>query len=311
MSTALQEQNQEDDKLSTQLSRRQIEAHQWNALKRSLFPDASNDSVLMYIDYCKARGLDIMKRPAHIVPMKYKDGDDWKWRDVVLPGIYEYRMTAHGTGEYLGHSEPEYGDPVTEYGVKAPEWCAMTMYRWNAKAERQVEFPVKVYFREVCATYYDREANEHVANARWKKAPVQMLTKCCEAAGLREAFPSEIGSEPTYEEMQGHNAPVEVNQAPQRTESALKDRLTATSNEPEPQAPQEPLEPATDEPEPPQDDGAPTLEDVLADVKKAKTTEDLAAAIASSEHLAEDEIEKVRAEYQKKVKALNRKKNDD
>jgi hypothetical protein len=44
------------------------------------------------------------------------------------------------------------------------------------------------------------------ANARWSKAPVQMLTKCAEAAALREAFPDELGGQQTAEEMDGQRA---------------------------------------------------------------------------------------------------------
>jgi hypothetical protein len=54
-----------------------------------------------------------------------------------------------------------------------------------------------VYFTEVVALKDGRP------NERWAKAPIQMLTKCCEAAGLREAFPDEFGGEATAEEMDG------------------------------------------------------------------------------------------------------------
>ena len=74
----------------------------------------------------------------------------------------------------------------------------MTFYRWNVAAAQRVEFPVTVYFREVVATKSGGQAN-----ARWSKAPIQMLTKCTEAAGLREAFPDEFGGEVTAEEMDG------------------------------------------------------------------------------------------------------------
>jgi phage recombination protein Bet len=155
----------------------------------------------MVWDYCVARKLDPLKKPCHIVPMEVKVGNGYEWRDVVLPGIYEHRTTAQRTGQYLGHSKAVYGPELEVRGVKAPEWCEMTMYRWNAVSGQRVEFPVTVFFREVVAT--NREGKP---NARWSKAPIQMLTKCTEAAGLREAFPDEIGGEPTAEEMDGQRA---------------------------------------------------------------------------------------------------------
>lgn len=187
------------------VARRGITEAQWRTLKNNLFPGAHGESVLMVWDYCLARKLDPMKKPCHIVPMRVKQGDDYVYRDVVMPGIYEYRTTAIRTGFYMGHSKPEYGPEIEHMGVKAPEWCAITVYRWSPAASCKVEFPVTVYFRECVATKWDKKAGEHTVNERWTKAPIQMLTKCTEAAGLREAFPDELGGEPTAEEMEGHS----------------------------------------------------------------------------------------------------------
>lgn len=188
--------------LPAPVARRNITEAQWRTLMNSLYPGAKGESVLLVWDYCAARKLDPLKKPCHIVPMEVKVGDNkYEWRDVVMPGIYELRTTAQRTGDYLGHSEPAYGEEVEIKGVKAPAWCAMSMYRWHAESKTKVEFPVRVFFKEVVATKRDGSPN-----ARWSKAPIQMLTKCCEAAGLREAFPDEIGGEHTAEEMDGQRA---------------------------------------------------------------------------------------------------------
>lgn len=190
------------------VARRGISEVQWRTAMNSLFPGAKGESVLMVFDYCMARKLDPLKKPCHIVPMRVKVGpgkDDYAMRDVVMPGIYEYRTTATRTGEYLGHSKPVYGPVVEVLGVTTPEYCEMTVYRWNAAAKRRCEFPVMVYFRECVATKKDWNTKEIVVNERWSKAPIQMLTKCTEAAGLREAFPDELGGEHTAEEMEGQN----------------------------------------------------------------------------------------------------------
>lgn len=177
---------------------RGISEAQWRTLCDSLYPGAKPESVLMVIDYCAARKLDPLKKPCHIVPMKVRDGKtgEYAWRDVVMPGIYEYRTTAHRTGLYLGHSAPEYGPTADKFGVKAPEWCAMTFYRLGPHAQR-IEFPVRRLFAEVVNLKDGR------ANDRWSRAPVQMLEKCLEAAGLREAFPEEFGGEQTADELDG------------------------------------------------------------------------------------------------------------
>lgn len=191
-------------------TRRGITESQWRMLF-NLYPGALPESALMVWDYCKTRGLDPMKKPCHIVPISVKNArtGNYEWRDVVMPGIYEYRITAHRTGLYNGHSEPEFGEDVKFAGVTAPAWCAMTALRFNPKTGKEMSFPVKVYFREVVATKRDGNANE-----RWCRAPIQMLTKCAEAAALREAFPEEFGGEPTEEERAGDEPKVTVEPPP-------------------------------------------------------------------------------------------------
>lgn len=202
------------------IARRGVSEAQWRTLANNLFPGAASESVLMVIDYCLARKLDPMKKPCHIVPMSVKNTKTGKyeWRDVVMPGIYEYRITAMRTGNYLGHSRPEFGPDIQIGGTTAPEWCEMTFYRRDGTA--RIEFPVRVYFSEAVGLKDGRP------NERWNKAPRQMLTKCCEAAGLREAFPDEFGGEATAEELDGQrdiDAPRQVSTvAPARRLSATE-----------------------------------------------------------------------------------------
>jgi phage recombination protein Bet len=181
------------------VARRGISEAAWRTLMNNLYPGAKAESVLMVWDYCVARKLDPLKKPCHIVPMNVGS----EWRDVVMPGIYEYRTTATRTGEYMGHSKPEYGEQIEYLKVKAPEYCDITVYRWNKLAHMKAEFPVRVKFVEIVATAKDKKTGDPYVNARWTKAPEQMLTKCTEAAGLREAFPDELGGTHTEEEMVG------------------------------------------------------------------------------------------------------------
>ena len=192
-------------KLPGPVERRGISEAQWRTLSNNLFPGASSESVIMVWDYCIARKLDPLKKPCHIVPMRVKDSKsgDYVWRDVVMPGIYEYRTTANRTGLYLGHSKPVYGPVVECFGVAAPEFCEFVVYKWNPEAKQRAEFPVEIRFSEVVATKKDKQTGKEYANDRWGRAPQQMLTKCAEAAALREAFPDELGGTHTVEEMEG------------------------------------------------------------------------------------------------------------
>jgi phage recombination protein Bet len=214
MTTALEK--PQTPTLPEPVARRGITEAQWRTLMNSLFPGAKGESVLLVWDYCKARNLDPLKKPCHIVPMEIKVGSAYEWRDVVMPGIYELRTTAQRTGEYLGHAKPTYGEVVEHAGVTAPVSCDFTVYRWNQLAGQRAEFPVTVYFAEVVATKRDGKAN-----ARWSKAPIQMLTKCAEAAALREAFPDELGGQQTAEEMDGQRA-IDVTPAPKPSPALVK-----------------------------------------------------------------------------------------
>lgn len=200
----------DEPQLPAPVSRRGITEPQWRTLMNSLFPGAKAESVIMVWDYCAARKLDPLKKPCHIVPMQIKNAEgDYIWRDVVMPGIYEYRTTATRTGLYLGHSKPEYGPETDFLGVKAPAWCELVIYRWNPEAKMRAEYPVRVKFAECCGTAKDRKTADQYVNGRWSKAPEQMLTKCTEAAGLREAFPDELGGTHTAEEVQDQ-APIDI-----------------------------------------------------------------------------------------------------
>lgn len=195
----------QEPKLPPAVQRRGINDAQWRTLMNNLFPGAKGESVLMVWDYCMARKLDPLKKPCHIVPMRVKSGDDYVWRDVVMPGIYEYRTTAVRTGQYLGHSKPVYGEIVEHLGRMVPSFCEITVYRWNPEAQMRAEYPVTLWFEECCATTKDKKTGVIGLNDRWNKAPRQMLTKCTEAAALREAFPDELGGTHTADEMEGQS----------------------------------------------------------------------------------------------------------
>jgi phage recombination protein Bet len=191
--------------LAVAVQRRGLDAAQWSTLKNSLFPGAQDASILMAVDYCRARKLDPMKKPCHIVPIWVKgpNGQGGSMRDVIMPGIYEYRSTAQRTGQYLGRSRFEHGPMIDHLGVRAPEWAEVTVYRWHKESNTKVEFPARVYFAEVVGTRKDPKTKEPIVNDRWVKAPIQMLEKCCEASALRAAFPDELGGEHTVEEVEG------------------------------------------------------------------------------------------------------------
>lgn len=198
-----------------------IEAHQgygiseqsWKVLTEVTFPTAKTpEAVLMALDYCKARKLDIFKKPVHIVPM-------WSAAlgrnvETVWPSIMEIQTTASRTGVWAGMDRPVWGPDVTKtftgrykddndqwqessVTVTFPEWVAVTVYR--IVGGKRCAFTEEVYWLEAYSTAGGK--NSQVPTAMWIKRPKGQLSKCGKAASLRAAFPEECGY--AAEEMDG------------------------------------------------------------------------------------------------------------
>ncbi len=174
-----------------------------SALKTSLYPGASDQSVDMVLAYCRAAGLDPMQKPVHIVPMW--DSKAREMRDVVMPGIGLYRTNAARTGQFAGMSEPVFGPMVTERigskDVTYPEWCKVTAYR-QLPSGHVAEFCAVEYWVENYAIKGGKDQDQS-PNAMWSKRVRGQLAKCAQAQALRMAFPEAVGAAPTAEEMEG------------------------------------------------------------------------------------------------------------
>lgn len=183
--------------IAQDLKVRNINGQTWKVLQETVFPGASDASILMAIDYCKVRNLDILKKPVHIVPIWNKEQK--RMIDTVWPSISELRTTAMRTGQYAGCDETVYGPNITQNvgGVEItfPEYAQVTVYRML----NGVRIPFagdKVRWLETVAT-----TKEGAPNSMWKQRPYGQIAKCAEAAALRKAFPEELGNEYAAEEM--------------------------------------------------------------------------------------------------------------
>jgi phage recombination protein Bet len=172
-------------------------------LENSLYPGAKPASIQLVLSYCKMNGLDPLLKPVHIVPTSVKVGPDkYEWRDVLMPGIADYRIKAARSGDYVGKSEPDFGPDVTEdiAGVRVtyPQWCRVSVQRFVRGEVRA--FTAREYWLENYAT---AGAKTEAPNRMWRKRPYGQLAKCAEAQALRMAFPEFSGGIPTAEEMEG------------------------------------------------------------------------------------------------------------
>jgi len=184
-------------------------------LIESTFPSAKTvEGVMLAIQYCRARNLDIFKKPVAIVPM-------WSSQlgqqiETVWPGIGELQTTASRTGLWAGLDEPVYGPMITrtfkgrvkvgqgrndwedqEVKVTFPEWAKVTVYKLVGGVRCPFTEPV-----EWLETYSRKGSKDcEIPTDIWVRRPKQQLAKCAKAASLRAAFPEEVGY--SAEEMEG------------------------------------------------------------------------------------------------------------
>ncbi len=188
-----------------------LDANTWRVLTESIFPGAKTaDGILLAVRYCKARGLDPLKRPVHVVPMWSKTAG--REIETVWPGIAEVQTTAARTGQWAGMDPPRFGpdrtrtfqgrvktdkgwDPA-EITLTFPEWCEVTVYRLVGGV--RCAFTEPVFWEEA---YSRSSSRSELPTDMWAKRPRGQLHKCAKAASLRAAFPEEATY--TAEEMAG------------------------------------------------------------------------------------------------------------
>lgn len=199
-----------------------IDARGWQVLTDVVFPNATTiESIVLAVQYCHARKLDIFKKVVHIVPMRRDTGKKdnqgrkiYEWVDTIWPGIAEVRITATRTGVYAGKDAAIFGPMITETfrhiddrndavvkeeTITFPEWVRVDVYKIVQGIRCKFEGPV-VYWKEAYAT---ESFFSDIPNTMWKDRRSGQLEKCGEAASLRSAFPEELGGEYTAEEMHG------------------------------------------------------------------------------------------------------------
>lgn len=220
----------------------------WNTLRSVLFRGASDAAMLMVLDYCKARKLDPLKRPVHIVKVWDRDANNGKGAlvETVWQGINELRTTAQRTGQFAGMDEPKIGPAIEKQvgttTVQFPEWAQVTVYRMIQGTRVPYAGP-RVYWTE---TYAQASARDTTPNRMWMRRPVGQLVKCAEAAALRAAFPEELGHEYAAEEMEGqivNDEPRHMLQEPGLEPMTIEGEMDDLPDEAGADAPQSPPEP--------------------------------------------------------------------
>jgi len=214
--------NQITNQPSSELALVADHANTFRVLQETLYPGSTDQEVAMILSYCKARKIDPVLKPVHLVPMsvktdkKDKDGSFiYERKNVIMPGIGLYRIDASRSGQYAGVTEPEFGEEVTEeFSVSSkdgksktvkkvtfPKWCKVTVKKIIADGSI-AEFTAKEFWKE---NYASKSKWDDTPNEMWAKRAYGQLAKCAEAQALRKAFPDVVGNEYTKEEMEGKN----------------------------------------------------------------------------------------------------------
>lgn len=161
---------------------------QIQTVKDLVAPDATNQELLLFAEYCKSTGLNPLASQIHFV----KRGGKASFQT----SIDGYRLIAERAGSYAGNDDYRFDEGMDEYShVKSgrgnPVTATSTIYK--IVSGQRVPFTATARWDE----YFPGEAKGFM----WKKMPYLMLGKCAEALALRKAFPNDLSGLYTDDEM--------------------------------------------------------------------------------------------------------------
>jgi phage recombination protein Bet len=191
---------------------------QWQTLTQHFFPNAKSiNSIWLVAKICKAKGLDPLSRPYHIVPMYDTKVQDYV--DTIWPGVGLYDIQASRSGSYAGKDPAQYGPnkkfsfPPSDIGrqkggkeivIESPEWCTVTIYKM-VDGQRVPYTSDPIYFEEYVQVVKGSNAKAGQPNDMWRTKFRSQMAKCARASILRSTFPEFTGAEATAEEMEGRD----------------------------------------------------------------------------------------------------------
>lgn len=194
-----------------QMTREQIEL-----LKRTVAKDCTDDEFSLFVQQCKATGLNPFARQIFAIKRK-----DTLCMQTSIDGL---RIVAERTGKYVGQT--------------STLWCGQDGKWKDIWLDGKPPAAAKVGilrqdFKE--PVYGIALFSEFVQNSNkifWEKMPVHMLAKCAEAIALRKAFPMELSGIYSTEELgtQDPQEPIRQSYSQEPTNKQTPKRIFTIDN---------------------------------------------------------------------------------
>lgn len=158
---------------------------------------ASNAELALFSKICEATGLNPFAKQIYGIRRKGKI--------TFQCSIDGYRLIADRTGQYAGNDDPLYDEGLSLYqhlisGREHPLVATVTV--WKVVGGVRCNFTASASWAQYAQFFWDKEQRCNKLSETWQKMPYLMLSKCAESLALRKAFPNELSSLRTEDEMQ-------------------------------------------------------------------------------------------------------------
>lgn len=212
---------------------------QLKVIKDTVARDANNTEFSLFMEACRAYGLDPFRK--QIFSIIYSKDNPDKRKQTIIVSRDGLRVLAHRCRDYRPASEPA-GIVIDKdlIGPTNPKGILSATIRLWKQDNRGEWYPVigEAYWDEFAPvsdewgedpeTRRRRPTGKKTldASGNWAKMPIVMLTKCAESQALRAGWPETFGGIYSEEEMDRVSATVSASEALEAHERAEREART-------------------------------------------------------------------------------------